>query len=103
MPDRLPSLGVDHRDQGSSISKSRWGVGVFVRGSRCQQLHEALDRWDVWAAGYLVGEGFSDDMFIDFRATVTGMGREWYERVLAQPDELANNPDVRADATGGGR
>lgn len=67
---------------------------------RFEQFHDALDRWDVWAAGYLIGGGCSDDMFIDFRASVIGLGREWYERVLAHPDELAEHPDVRADAAG---
>lgn len=65
-----------------------------------EKLHDALDRWDLWAAGYLIGGGCSDDMFIDFRASVIGMGREWYERTLTRPDELAEHPDVRADAAG---
>lgn len=59
------------------------------------QLHEALYRWDVWAAAYLIGGGCSDDSFIDFRAGVVAQGREWYERVLASPDGLADHPVVR--------
>ncbi|MEV4764871.1 DUF4240 domain-containing protein [Micromonospora chokoriensis] len=58
------------------------------------QLHDALYRWDVWAAAYLIGGGCSDDSFIDFRAGVIALGREWYERVLASPDGLADHPVV---------
>lgn len=62
------------------------------------QLHDALYRWDVWAAAYLIGGGCSDDSFIDFRAGVIALGREWYERVLASPDGLADHPVVRQTA-----
>ncbi|MEU7778909.1 DUF4240 domain-containing protein [Micromonospora parva] len=62
------------------------------------QLHDALYRWDVWAAAYLIGGGCSDDSFIDFRAGVIALGREWYERVLASPDGLAGHPVVRQAA-----
>ena len=61
------------------------------------QLHDALYRWDVWAAAYLIGGGCSDDSFIDFRAGVIALGREWYERVLASPG-LADHPLVRQTA-----
>ncbi|WP_312847633.1 DUF4240 domain-containing protein [Streptomyces sp. WAC08241] len=40
------------------------------------------------------GGGCSDDSFIDFRAGVTSLGREWYERVAAAPDSLAEHPVV---------
>ncbi|WP_433550532.1 DUF4240 domain-containing protein [Micromonospora zamorensis] len=62
------------------------------------QLHDALYRWDVWAAAYLIGGGCSDDSFIDFRAGVIAQGREWYKRVLASPDGLADHPVVRQAA-----
>lgn len=62
------------------------------------QLHDTLYRWDVWAAAYLIGGGCSDDSFIDFRAGVIALGREWYERVLASPDGLADHPAVRQAA-----
>lgn len=62
------------------------------------QLHDALYRWDVWAAAYLIGGGCSDDSFIDFRAGVIALGRGWYERVLASPDGLADHPVVRQAA-----
>ncbi|MFE7135100.1 DUF4240 domain-containing protein [Streptomyces sp. NPDC057638] len=55
-----------------------------------------LERWDVWAAAYLIGGGCSDDSFMDFRAGVISLGREWYERVLAHPDSLAGHPQLIA-------
>ncbi|WP_415954513.1 DUF4240 domain-containing protein, partial [Streptomyces sp. KLOTTS4A1] len=65
------------------------------------RLDTAIDRWDVWAAGYLIGGGCSDDSFMDFKAGLIGLGRAWYERVVRCPDDLAEHPDIRrAAATG---
>ncbi|WP_328653273.1 DUF4240 domain-containing protein [Micromonospora sp. NBC_00330] len=73
--------------------------GILEFQELFDQLHVALYRWDVWAAAYLIGGGCSDDSFIDFRAGVIALGREWYERVLASPDGLADHPVVRQAAT----
>ncbi|MEU1251459.1 DUF4240 domain-containing protein [Micromonospora arida] len=59
------------------------GRGRLSRRGRC---------WDVWAAAYLIGGGCSDDSFIDFRAGVIALGREWYERVLASPTDWLTIP-----------
>ncbi|WP_327315957.1 DUF4240 domain-containing protein [Streptomyces sp. NBC_01235] len=61
---------------------------------RFDVLHDALYRWDIWAAAYLIGGGCSDDSFIDFRAGVIAQGRAWYDRVTADPDSLADHPEV---------
>lgn len=61
-------------------------------------LRDALYRWDIWAAAYLIGGGCSDDSFIDFRSGVIAQGRDWYERVAADPDSLADHPGVLAAA-----
>ncbi|MDX3524713.1 DUF4240 domain-containing protein [Streptomyces scabiei] len=66
-----------------------------------EQLHDALCRWDVWAAAYLIGGGCSDDSFMDFRAGLIAQGRDWYERTAALPDALADHPDVIAAAAQG--
>lgn len=58
------------------------------------EVHDALYRWDVWAAAYLIGGGCSDDSFMDFRAGVIALGRDWYERTVRDPDELAGHPAV---------
>ena len=51
-----------------------------------------LDRaytWELWAAAYIMGGGCSDDGFWDFRSTLISMGREIFERALADPETLA--------------
>ncbi|MEU4039056.1 DUF4240 domain-containing protein [Streptomyces collinus] len=65
------------------------------------RLRDAVHRWDVWAAAYLIGGGCSDDRFSDFTAGLVALGREWYERVAAHPDALAGHPAVRAAAAVG--
>ncbi|MFE7560563.1 DUF4240 domain-containing protein [Kitasatospora sp. NPDC057500] len=70
--------------------RTRDEVVAFER--RFTALHDALYRWDVWAAGYLIGGGCSDDSFIDFRTGVIALGRDRYGRVLAAPDSLAGFP-----------
>ncbi|MBO2463583.1 DUF4240 domain-containing protein [Actinomadura violacea] len=63
-----------------------------------QERFSAVDtrvyRWDVWAAAYLIGGGCSDDCFTDFRAGLVALGREWFERVVQSPDDLADHPLV---------
>lgn len=63
-----------------------------------ERLDSALNRWDVWAAAYLINRGCSDDSFMDFRAGVVAQGRNWYERAVARPDSLADHPHVLAVA-----
>lgn len=65
---------------------------ILEYAERFDELHDALYRWDVWAAAYLIGGGCSDDSFTDFRAGVIAQGRDWYERVAAGPDSLAGHP-----------
>jgi hypothetical protein len=54
---------------------------------------ECLDRaytWELWAAAYIMGGGCSDDGFWDFRSTLISMGRETFERALADPETLVD-------------
>lgn len=46
--------------------------------------------WELWAAAYIIGGGCSDDAFSDFRSTLISMGRQTYERALADPQSLAD-------------
>lgn len=70
---------------------------VIAFGNRFGAFHAALYDWRLWAAGYLVGGGCSDDAFMDFRAGVIAAGREWYEVVCASPDALDGHPSVIDD------
>ena len=45
--------------------------------------------WDLWGAAYIIEEGCSDDGFMDFRGWLISMGREVYEKALADPESLA--------------
>src|SRR5688572_10313834 len=57
---------------------------IFTQASR------RAYRWDLWAAAYWLGGGCSDDGFMDFRACLVSLGKDWYDRVLANPDALAD-------------
>jgi hypothetical protein len=62
------------------------------------QAHQALYRWDMWAAACLIGGGCSDDSFIDCRAGLIAQGRGWYQKAADSPDSLAGHPAVAAAA-----
>lgn len=47
-------------------------------------------RWDLWAAAYVALGGCGDDGFLDFRSWLIAQGRDVFERVLAEPDALAD-------------
>jgi len=61
---------------------------------RFEKMHDALYRYDLWAAAYLIRGGCSDDSFIDFRAGLIAQGRDWYEQAMTSPDSLAGHPAV---------
>ncbi len=50
----------------------------------------------LWAAAYVINGGCSDDGFDYFRGWLIVQGHEVYERVVADPDTLADLPVVRA-------
>jgi uncharacterized protein DUF4240 len=56
---------------------------------------------DLWAAGYLINGGCSDEGFDAFRGWLIAHGREVVARAVAQPDSLAGMPEVRAAAQTG--
>lgn len=58
------------------------------------RAHQQAYRWLLWGAAYLVDGGCSDDGFIDFRNGLILRGHAFYERVLQDPDSLA---DLLAD------
>lgn len=45
--------------------------------------------WDIWGAAFVIGEGCSDDSFMDFRSTLISLGRTVYETALTDADALA--------------
>ncbi|BBH63852.1 hypothetical protein ACTI_05370 [Actinoplanes sp. OR16] len=63
-----------------------------------QPLHDVMAasyRVDLWGAAYQLNGGCSDDGFEYFRGWLLTQGREIFERVVADPDALADLPAVR--------
>lgn len=50
----------------------------------------------LWAAAYVINGGCSDDGFDYFRGWLIAQGHEVYERVVADPDTLADLPVICA-------
>lgn len=64
---------------------------------RYHDLHCRAYTWDLWAVAYWLYGGCSDDSFADFRAGLISLGRDWFERIVSDPDraaELASASDV---------
>ncbi|MFJ9521813.1 DUF4240 domain-containing protein [Kitasatospora sp. NPDC101801] len=55
----------------------------------------------LWGAAYMINGGCSDDLFDYFRGWLITQGRATFERVIADPDALAELPAVRAFAADG--
>lgn len=55
-----------------------------------------VDTWLMWDAATRLLDGFcSDDSFFYFQPWLVGLGRETFDRVAADPDALADVPEVR--------
>ncbi|MFD3502967.1 DUF4240 domain-containing protein [Streptomyces sp. NPDC058678] len=55
----------------------------------------------LWAAAYVINGGCSDDGFDYFRGWLIGQGRKVFERIIADPDALAELSIVQASAADG--
>lgn len=53
--------------------------------------------WKLWGAAYLINGGCSDDGFDYFRGWLVLQGRSVFEAALADPDSLADLPDLEED------
>jgi hypothetical protein len=58
-------------------------------------------RAPLWAAAYVINGGCSDDGFEYFRGWLVLQGRDVYERIVADPEALADLPIIRARASSG--
>ena len=50
--------------------------------------------WYLWGAAYLIRGGCSDDGFDYFRGWLITQGRVVFEKALAEPDSLAESPNL---------
>lgn len=55
---------------------------------------------ELCAAAFVIWGYISDDGFNDFKAGLVGLGRDTFERVVADADTLADLPPVQAAAAG---
>jgi hypothetical protein len=63
---------------------------------RLDEVRGLADTWQMWGAAYLICDGLcSDDGFWYFQAWLVGLGRATFERVAADPDSLADVPEVQ--------
>jgi len=68
---------------------------------RCfSRAHCRAFQWALWAAAELMWGYTSDDTFTGFRAGLIGLGREAFERIVVDPDTLADQPLVQRIARG---
>jgi hypothetical protein len=58
-------------------------------------------RLSLWAAAYMINGGCSDDGFDYFRGWLILQGKDVFERVVADPDSLADLPVIREAAANG--
>jgi hypothetical protein len=63
---------------------------IIAFEQRRRKLSAAAYRWDIWGAAYWYAGGCGDDAFENFRWNLIALGREWYDRILANPDDLAD-------------
>ncbi|MEU7942446.1 DUF4240 domain-containing protein [Microbispora bryophytorum] len=59
------------------------------------QVRRRSDTYDMWEAADLICGGCSTDGFWYFQAWLIGLGRDIFERVVANPDNLAEVPEVQ--------
>ncbi|WP_185949762.1 DUF4240 domain-containing protein [Microbispora sp. KK1-11] len=59
------------------------------------QIRRRSDTYDMWEAANLIFGGCSTDGFWYFQAWLIGLGRDTFELVVADPDNLAEVPEVR--------
>jgi hypothetical protein len=89
-----------HRDSGGDMDTKCELLGERLRKLSPEEVqsfyghftdckYRAYD-WGLWAAAYIIGGGCSNDCFLDFRSTLISMGREVFERALADPESLAD-------------
>ncbi|MFF2660700.1 DUF4240 domain-containing protein [Kitasatospora sp. NPDC058032] len=94
---RRQATGRDERLAWLHTELSQRPVAEVVRFQA--SLEEVTDdgySWELWAAAERIFGGWcSDDGFFYFRLWLVALGRVAFERALAEPDTLADAPEVR--------
>ncbi|MFJ1879470.1 DUF4240 domain-containing protein [Streptomyces sp. NPDC088137] len=88
-------------ERASALLAARPRDEIVVAQQLLWDLMAASYRAPLWAAAYTINGGCSDDGFDYFRGWLIAQGREVFERVVADPDTLAELPVIRAAAPEG--
>ncbi|WP_327371961.1 DUF4240 domain-containing protein [Streptomyces sp. NBC_01217] len=88
-------------ERASALLAARPVDEIVVAQQLFWDLMAASYQAPLWAAAYTVNGGCSDDGFEYFRGWLIAQGREVFERVVADPDVLAELPVIRAAASEG--
>ncbi|WP_076412070.1 DUF4240 domain-containing protein [Shewanella sp. UCD-KL12] len=49
--------------------------------------------WTVWGAAYIITGCDSEYAFAEFRCFLISLGKDWYDRIIANPDDIALLPE----------
>jgi hypothetical protein len=94
---RRESRGRDERVTWLCDALSRKSIAEIVQFQTCldEVTHEAFT-WELWAAADRIFGGWcSDDGFCYFGLWMVGLGRGAFYRAVANPDSLADTPEVQ--------
>ncbi|SER05338.1 DUF4240 domain-containing protein [Actinokineospora terrae] len=87
----------DEQSEWLTEELTRLPVGEVVEfARRLAEVRRRADTWTMWAAAHLIEEGCSADGFCYFQLWLLTLGREVFERAVADPDSLAEVPGVLA-------
>ncbi|MGQ0838486.1 DUF4240 domain-containing protein [Actinokineospora sp.] len=88
---------LDERTEWLAEELTRLPVPQIVDFARkLSSVRLRADTWTLWAAAGLIQDGCSDDGFWYFQLWLLSLGRATFERVVAEPDALAEVDAVRA-------
>jgi hypothetical protein len=93
MSETRHAAGNDSGEQSSLIEErlSKLSPQAILEFARIRhRLDVGLYTWNIWGAASVIENGCSHDCFRDFRGYVISLGRDAYEKALANPDSLAS-------------
>lgn len=88
-------------DKAGALLSSHSSEEIIAAQQVLWDLMATSYRSPLWAAAYLINGGCSDDGFDYFRGWLITQGREVFDRILADPDALADLPAIRDAAADG--
>lgn len=95
--DAIDSVAVTHPDDFRSRANelARLAVNVSIDDLKSwkrdyEHLIAITNSWSLWGAAFVIGEGCSDDGFLDFRTALPAFGMERVNLAISDPDSLAD-------------